>query len=343
MKITASVLLLAALGVALRHPAAAAGDDAPSAKECHVNGVTWGGLGMYLVGSQGEPDSIYGDCNDGVPTCYSDDGVADDEAPPQVACDQVTTPQKQADRSVFIKNKSGVWPQGVVCYTYASRFDAQHKDMFARAFQEYKNATGVSFLDVKDCAATFGNATKACNGCKHAVRIRTDGNGCNANVGYNPKGKQSLNLAKGCHQYHTYLHELGHVLGLIHEHSHPNRRIIVLRDQLNVPSHNYLKLASGSVQTLPYDIHSIMHYDNPSICLPKDPTLNFCDVNQTEKNGCVVPVEAHCDRNQQKYIGGGGHLTETDVAAVKKLYPNAASDDQAPGRVVANANATGTV
>lgn len=60
----------------------------------------------------------------------------------------------------------------------------------------------------------------------------------------------------------TTIHELGHVIGLIHEHQRPDRDSYVTVTEMN---QNYMKIDPlYDYKKIPYDKHSIMHY--PDIC-----------------------------------------------------------------------------
>ena len=45
---------------------------------------------------------------------------------------------------------------------------------------------------------------------------------CSSTLGYTGR-LQHINLGKNCYAHRTLLHEIGHTLGLIHEHQHPLR------------------------------------------------------------------------------------------------------------------------
>jgi hypothetical protein len=97
------------------------------------------------------------------------------------------------------------------------------------------------------------------------VNIVVDGGGSSeghSNVGM-VGGEQTLECGSGCTEA-TWLHEMGHTVGLLHEHQRPDRaKYITLdlanADQPNVPGN--FTLFSFDYQTLGlYDYASVMHY-----------------------------------------------------------------------------------
>lgn len=84
--------------------------------------------------------------------------------------------------------------------------------------------------------------------------------GCNSVVGYSPSYR-SMNLEAACWFDSVVLHEIGHALGLLHEHQRADRDAFVAIDYANVQANyvfafNYgLGAAHG-----PYDLRSVMHY-----------------------------------------------------------------------------------
>jgi hypothetical protein len=66
-----------------------------------------------------------------------------------------------------------------------------------------------------------------------------------------------------CLQFGTAAHEIGHALGLIHEHSRPDRDLYVRVDpELTEHNRPFRIFPDSDVSTygMPYDVGSIMHY-----------------------------------------------------------------------------------
>ena len=87
---------------------------------------------------------------------------------------------------------------------------------------------------------------------------------CSSEVGMQGDGRQFITLSDGC-SVTTIIHEIGHAVGFHHEHSRPDRDVYVKINLGNVREgqhKNFGKLTDREVNTfgVPYDYHSVMHY-----------------------------------------------------------------------------------
>jgi hypothetical protein len=112
-----------------------------------------------------------------------------------------------------------------------------------------------------------------------------------------------MNLADGCFSKATLMHELGHALGLIHEHQRPDRDAYVTIHGENVAG-NILNMQvqvnfdrQASKQLTPYDFLSIMHYDRRAFSkngrdtiVPKPEFTQYIDVMGRVKQ--LSPLDA---------------------------------------------------
>lgn len=86
-------------------------------------------------------------------------------------------------------------------------------------------------------------------------------------IGHDPgKGEHSVCLSRTLATRHTVMHELGHVVGLIHEHEHCEASQFVQNVR---KTSKFFQCAPGSTRSLdqnaemltPYDMRSVMHYN----------------------------------------------------------------------------------
>ncbi|TMW68055.1 hypothetical protein Poli38472_007727 [Pythium oligandrum] len=308
---------------------------------CSIGDYQFDGLAHYIAGKYRAAGSIYADCIDGKAVCRLDDGILD--SPDQeVTCSSIMIEDTDADdeegeaedrrRLGIYLPPTRVWPQRVVCVHWTEAFPANLRTIFDRAFYEYHSKADIFFTDIKQCRAQYGRGTKVCNNCQTAVKLSHSASpACYASLGYAPQLYESqLNLGSSCPYYKIAVHELGHVVGLIHEHAHPQRQVIAVRDKIRANSVEYAIDQTNA--TTAYDRTSIMHYPTGVFCVPRDPSLTYCDVKQTETDGCVVPTDKHCDHAKDLLFGQSRELTAGDVATINKLYANVARHPKTPLR-----------
>lgn len=114
-------------------------------------------------------------------------------------------------------------------------------------------------------------------------------------------GKQYIYLASEVSEG-TIIHEIGHTVGLVHEHNRSDRddHIEVLWDNLVKDSDSEFKESREDIQRLgKYDINSVMHYSSYTFAAGEEPTMKT-------KKGALIPSNEVLSRG--------------DVEAVKALY-----------------------
>lgn len=122
--------------------------------------------------------------------------------------------------------------------------------------------------------------------------------------------RRRLNLGDGCEHYSTVLHELGHALGLTHEHQRADRDsfVEIIEDNVDKQFMGFgLKLnfekQEGETYT-EYDFLSIMHYDQYAF----------------SKNGGRTIVVREKFKNMQERIGNSETLSELDIKSIQAMY-----------------------
>jgi hypothetical protein len=143
------------------------------------------------------------------------------------------------------------WPNGILPVRFADDISPEQVNAFMKACSiweqtnlvrcvRHTNETGYLYLTLK-----------------------ADWPGCWANVGagFMP-GQRRMNLDPNCWHEEVILHEIGHVLGLMHEHQRPDRDkyIEIKLDQVQPFYHFAFDIIPTSFSSPEYDFHSIMHY-----------------------------------------------------------------------------------
>ncbi|CAI5744426.1 unnamed protein product [Peronospora destructor] len=296
--------------------------------DCEINGIQIDhGSDQYLVGQPYRPSSIYARCLYGSVACFVDRGLVD--APPWINSYEVNCSQALEKRhlGVAVILEKDIWPDHILWYRITDSFSNHELEIIQTAMNVY------SKIDVSVTLQECDPVSK-CKG--KYVSIEQNEDACYGMVGYVNDGKpQLMNLGKTCFDDGpgNIVHEIGHALGLIHEHTHPDREVIVLTDQtLPVSPENYAKATSHEAILKPYDPKSIMHYGRTAgLCFPKAhyPLKSFCDVG-TVKN-CVQPVKQHCNSSRDSEIGTRAVLSAGDIYTLRALY---GSKDNTPVRDV---------
>lgn len=177
------------------------------------------------------------------------------------------------------------WPGGKVPYVIEPTFPIPMR--VHDAIQQWEMHTHVRF-------------PKRTNESNYIVFKRAEG--CSSAIG-RQGGPQPVSISDGA-THGNVMHEIGHVLGLWHEHSRERRDEFIKINIANVIDRFRLnfdqKVADGD-DFGEYDYDSIMHYSwNAFAKDPEYPTI-------------IVP--------DGRKIGQRDHLSAGDIAAIKSIYP----------------------
>lgn len=158
------------------------------------------------------------------------------------------------------KAKKSRWKLGRVPFTLGPKLS--HPKRVAAAIAEWNQKTNI---------VLFPRRPKVD---KNYVEFR-DATECKSHVG-RKGGKQTVDLASKCSKT-AIMHEIGHALGMYHEHQRPDRNnfvTVLLQNVKKGKERNFTLLRRSSIVLIgKYDFRSIMHYPGKAHAKGADPTL----------------------------------------------------------------------
>ncbi|XP_045199753.2 zinc metalloproteinase nas-15-like isoform X2 [Mercenaria mercenaria] len=209
------------------------------------------------------------------------------------------------------------WTDGVIPYRFVSgHFQDKERYMIRSAMTEWEKYTCLKFRESRSSD-------------RNVVRFQ-NGLGCNSQLGM-VGGEQPLNLDRnGCRFKGLYLHEIGHAIGLVHEHQLPDRDNYIEILDYNVQPNMRIwfnKYSSQEVNQMqvPYEYSSVMHYGITAFS--HDGKAQTIRAKQTDKEKTIGRVykkelsftdvkivnlmykcSAHCDKSI--ICNGGGYVDQ---------------------------------
>lgn len=139
------------------------------------------------------------------------------------------------------------WEFGIVPITFTADISDTDRVRFFSACEMWR-ATGIECVDRTNEPVW--------------VQVQRLEDGCYAKVGMGSAGPQAINLATGCWVPGIIAHEIGHAIGLIHEHQRPDRDTYVTINFDRIESNalgNFTRIVTGRLWG-DYDFGSLMHY-----------------------------------------------------------------------------------
>ncbi|MEO7035582.1 MAG: M12 family metallopeptidase [Polyangiaceae bacterium] len=208
-------------------------------------------------------------------------------------------------RSGVIALASSKWPQATIYYDVDPALSPDiHRPI---GDPEYSQGDRVSNAIAKWQAATpmrFVQSSTASNRV-HFARSLTD---CNSQVGM-VNGVQTVNLNDTCYQSGA-VHEIGHALGLFHEHQRSDRDLSITVNACVAGNGNYdRELSSKETNVGAFDFNSIMLYTGCNACSATNPAPVMIRKSTGLCFGQPQTISAG-DVQGVKYVYGTWHATD---------------------------------
>ena len=170
------------------------------------------------------------------------------------------------------------WPHGKITYTYSQNFPFEERMYIDLCMLEWERETNVDFEYCHNCETEF-----------YVLVIVKDKNADNpasmSTVGY----CSEPTIIFGQLTRSVVIHELGHAIGLLHEHQRPDRDSYIKIQYKNIDKDSFYCFEKRPKEEFlydytkfPYDYNSIMHYYNYSfskngklVIVSPQPTGNY--------------------------------------------------------------------
>ena len=220
--------------------------------------------------------------------------------------DEQTPRPSFSNRAIGISSSLSLWPNGIVPYVIDADLSNDSREMVTRAVEHWNERSSISLVP-------RGNAQSSSADYLRFIM----GPGCASWVG-RQGGEQEIWVSDFC-TTGSMIHEIGHSLGLLHEHTRQDRDQFITVQWANIQSDktfNFEISNTGTQDLGPYDYGSIMHYGEHFFSSNGEPTL--------------VPTRD----TQGQIIGQRTAASAGDLAAIDRMY-------QADLGVSATATATG--
>ncbi len=203
-----------------------------------------------------------------------------------------TTPGQVTPRSFGTSQNGSLWPDGILPYTIDGSIGSAVESRIVAAVAHWNAKTPVTVIE-----RTAANASSYPN-----YVTFTDYGGCASYLG-RIGGQQPIYAGSAC-STGNIIHEIGHALGLYHEHTRPDRDDHIQLNWGNINSsysYNFDMVNSNASPTTAYDLGSVMHYGE-----------YFFSTNGQKT---IEPAYSTAI-----YIGQRVGLSDLDIAGVNALY-----------------------
>mmetsp|Transcript_15922 Transcript_15922/g.21056 ORF Transcript_15922/g.21056 Transcript_15922/m.21056 type:complete len:693 (-) Transcript_15922:301-2379(-) len=207
----------------------------------------------------------------------------------------------------FVTNDNLKWPNGVIPFVLEPGFEEVAEQQIVAAMWYWMQSTPARFIP-KTTEEDY-------------VVIFPYDNKCSSYIG-RVGGMQTMSVdSTGLCKTGNMMHELGHALGYMHEHSRPDRDSfveILMENVENEDSHNFEIISYGtSYGTNTYDYGSMMHYGSTHFSIDGSETV----VADSEK------FAEYQEENPNAYMGQRSYMSQRDKDLASSMYGDCFPED----------------
>ena len=177
----------------------------------------------------------------------------------------------------------GKWEDGIIPYYLKGEFSNQDILNIEEAMHNWENVCGVKFTKVSPRSSAY-------------CIIRVTAYVWESSIGENNSQCRML-FGSSMSEVSIITHELGHCIGLVHEHQRPDRDLYVIINWANILSgkdYNFEIINNPLYieEDFSYDYNSIMHYSPYAFSKNGNPTIESTDGSIIDPSEAITALDA---------------------------------------------------
>lgn len=177
----------------------------------------------------------------------------------------------------------GQWKDGIIPYYMKGDFSEQDVQNISLAMKSWENVCGIRFKKVTPRSGAY-------------VIIRVNQQEWYSSTGENNNECHML-FGRSYSDISVIIHELGHCIGLTHEHQRPDRDLyvsVIWGNILRGKEYNFDVIDNPLYieQEYEYDYRSIMHYEPAAFSKNGNPTLVSKTAGIIDPSDIITPIDA---------------------------------------------------